>query len=200
MDNWEKFNETSLPKREEFYSNLNMEDITDADYMHAKRVCKDFERKNLGEYHNLYLKSDTSLLVDVFQNFRKMCLKISNLYPPKLLSAPGLACQATLKKTEVKLLFLFTDIDMLLVVEYLLEVDVQYPEKFHGLHNDLQFLPERMKIEKVEKLVTNLQDKTAYVIYIIFLDSTKLKIVWKKNNMFLTTRFNHTMIFFKLTD
>ena len=57
-----------------------------------------------------------------------------------------------------------------------------------------------MKIEKVKKLVTNLQDKTAYVIYIIFLDSTKLKIVWKKNNMFLTTRFNHTMIFFKLTD
>ena len=57
-----------------------------------------------------------------------------------------------------------------------------------------------MKIEKVEKLVTNLQDKTAYVIYITFLDSTKLKIVWKKNNMFLTTRFNHTMIFFKLTD
>ena len=74
MGDWEKFNETTLPEKEEFYSNLNMEDITDADYMHAKRVCKDFEIKNLGEYHDLYLKSDTLLLADVFENFRKMCL------------------------------------------------------------------------------------------------------------------------------
>ena len=56
MDDWDKFNETILPQ-EEFYSNLNMEDITDAYYMHAKRVCKDFELKYLGEYHNLYLKT-----------------------------------------------------------------------------------------------------------------------------------------------
>ena len=47
MDDWEKFNEASLPEKEEFYGNLNMEDITDADYMHAKRVCKDIERKDL---------------------------------------------------------------------------------------------------------------------------------------------------------
>ena len=70
---WEKFNETTLPEKEEFYSNLNMEDITDADYVHGKRVCKDFEIKNSGEYHDLYLKSDTLLLADVFENFRKMC-------------------------------------------------------------------------------------------------------------------------------
>ena len=56
VDDWEKFNETTLPEKEEFYSNLNMEDITNADYMHAKRVCKDFEIKYLGEYHVLYLK------------------------------------------------------------------------------------------------------------------------------------------------
>ena len=105
-----------MPEKEEFYSNLNMEDITDADYMHAKRVCKDFEIKNLGEYHDLYLKSDTLLLADVFENFRKMCLKIYHLDPVKFLSAPGLAWQAALKKTEVKL-ELLTDIDMLLMVE-----------------------------------------------------------------------------------
>ena len=52
-----------------------MADITDADYMHAKRVCKDFEIKHLGEYHDLYFKSDILLLADVFENFRKMCLK-----------------------------------------------------------------------------------------------------------------------------
>ena len=90
-DDWEKFHERTLPEEEEFYSNLNMEDITDADYMHAKRVCKDFEMKILGEYHDLYLKNDTLLLADVFENFRKMYLKIYNLDPVKFLSAPGLA-------------------------------------------------------------------------------------------------------------
>ena len=71
MDKWEKFNETTLPEKEEFYGNLNMEDITDADYMYAKRVCKDFEIKNLGEYHDLYLKSDTLLLADVSKTLEK---------------------------------------------------------------------------------------------------------------------------------
>ena len=66
MNDWEEFTKTSLP--EEFYSNLNMEDITDADYIFAKRVCQDFEIKNLGEYHNLYFKSDTLLLTNVFEN------------------------------------------------------------------------------------------------------------------------------------
>ena len=56
MDDWEKFNETTLPEKEQFYSNLNMEEITDADYMHRERACKDFEIEKLGEYHDLYLK------------------------------------------------------------------------------------------------------------------------------------------------
>ena len=116
MDGWEKSNEISLPEKEEFYSNLNMTDITDADYLRAKRVCKGFKIKNLGEYHDLYLKSDTSLLADVFQNFRKMCLKIFELDPVKFLSLPGLAWQTALKKTEVKLEVL-TNIGMLLMVE-----------------------------------------------------------------------------------
>ena len=58
MDEWEKFNETSLPEKEEFYSNVIIEDTTDADFMHAKSVCKDFEIKNLVELYDLYLKSD----------------------------------------------------------------------------------------------------------------------------------------------
>ena len=70
---WEKFNEKSLLEKEEFHSNFNMEDIKDADYIHAKRVCKDFEIKTLGNY-DLYLKTD-SLLWAVFENFIKMCLK-----------------------------------------------------------------------------------------------------------------------------
>ena len=80
-----------------------MEDITDGDYMHAKRVCKDFEIKNLGEYHDLYLKNDTLFFVDVFEDFREMSLKIYHLDPEKFLSAPGLICQAALKKSDLKL-------------------------------------------------------------------------------------------------
>ena len=53
--------------KEGFYNNLNMEEITDADYMHAKRVCKDFEIKNVGGYRDLYLKNDTLSLADVFE-------------------------------------------------------------------------------------------------------------------------------------
>ena len=101
MDEREKFNETLLPEKEEFYSSLNMDDITDTN------VC---------EYHDLYLKSYTLLLADVFKNFRKMCLEIYNLDPTKFLSAPGLASQVALKKTEVKL-DLSTNIDMLSIVE-----------------------------------------------------------------------------------
>ena len=68
MDDWEKFNEITLPEKDDFYSYLNIEDITDTDYAHAKRVSKGFQIKNLGEYHNLYVQSDTLLLADVFWN------------------------------------------------------------------------------------------------------------------------------------
>ena len=70
MDNWERFDKTSLPNKESFYSNLNMENIDDIDYRHGNNVIKRFKLKNLGEYHDLYVKSDTLLLADVFENFR----------------------------------------------------------------------------------------------------------------------------------
>ena len=97
MDDWKKFNKTTLPEKEELYSNLKMKYITDADYMHTKRVCKDLKIKTLGEY-DLYLKSDTLLLADVFENFRKICLKMYHLDPVKLLSAAGLIRKVPLKK------------------------------------------------------------------------------------------------------
>ena len=81
MNDWKKFNETSLPGKEDFYSQLNMEDIYDAGYAHAKRVCKDFKVKKLGEYHSLYVQSNTLLLADVFENFRNMCFEIYELDP-----------------------------------------------------------------------------------------------------------------------
>ena len=90
-----------------------MEDITDAGHRHAKRVFKNRSTKNVGDYHDLYVQSDTLLLADVFENFRDKCIEIYELDPTYFLSAPGLAWQACLKKTEVKL-ELFTENDMLL--------------------------------------------------------------------------------------
>ena len=116
MDSWEKLNETSLPDKEAFYRSLDMEDITDVDHRHAKRVFKSLNNKNLGDYHDLYVQSDTLLLADVFENFRNMCIKAYELDPAHFLSAPGLAWQACLKKTWVKL-ELLTDVDMLLMAE-----------------------------------------------------------------------------------
>ena len=80
LDDWETIRKHhSLPEKEDFYSCLNMEDITNTYYVQAKRVCKDFEIKNLGEYHDLYVQSGTLLLADVFEDFRKMCRKIYEL-------------------------------------------------------------------------------------------------------------------------
>ena len=78
MDSWEIFDETSLPDKEAFHSNLNMENITDVDHRHAKRVFKSFN-KNLGDYHNLFVQSDTLLLADVFENFRNICIEVYEL-------------------------------------------------------------------------------------------------------------------------
>ena len=76
MDSWERTDETSLPDKIAFYSELNSEDITDKDYAHAQKVWEIFEIKNLGEYHHLYVQYDTLLLADEFENFRDKCIKI----------------------------------------------------------------------------------------------------------------------------
>ena len=98
MGDWEKFTKISLLGKNDFYSYLNMENITDVDYTHAIKVSKDFEIKNLEEHHDFYVQSDILLLGDVFENFQKMYLKIYKLY--KLLSASGLASPAAFKKTK----------------------------------------------------------------------------------------------------
>ena len=84
--------------------------------MHAKRICKDFEIKSLGEYHDLNIKSDVLLLADVFENFKKLCFKNYELDLLKFISVPGLAWEAALKRSNIKL-ELLSDIDMLLMVE-----------------------------------------------------------------------------------
>ena len=77
MDSWERFNETSLPPKKDFYSELNLEDITDKDYNHAQKVFEEY-CTDTGDY-DLYVQTDTLLLVDVFEKFRDKCLKYLDL-------------------------------------------------------------------------------------------------------------------------
>ena len=115
-DTSERFSEISLPSKEDFYSNLSMEDISDIDYRRANNMFKVVKLENLGNYHDLYVQSDTLLLADVFNNFRDMCIKEYELDTAHFLSLPGLAWQACLKKTNIEL-ELLTDYNMLLMVE-----------------------------------------------------------------------------------
>ena len=91
VDSWKRFDETSLPDKKYFYSNLIMKDITDADYKHAKKVWKNFETKNPGQHRDLYVQGNTLLLADVFENFRNKCVDIYELYWAHSLSGTGLA-------------------------------------------------------------------------------------------------------------
>ena len=116
MDEWNKFDEKALPDKDSFYSSLTMEDISKTDYVHANNVFKKFSMNNLGDYHDLYVRSDTLLLTDIFENFRQSCLENYELDPAHFVSLPGLAWQTCLKKTNVELEFL-KDYDMLLMIE-----------------------------------------------------------------------------------
>ena len=247
MNSWDKFKETRLPPAKHFYSNLNMSGVSDDDYEHACRVWQEFGIENMGEYHDLYLRTDVVLLANVFESFRRVCLENYGLDPSHFYTAPGLAWKACLTKTGVKLKLLL-DPDMLLMLErgirggimqsvhrwaaannpymgseykenkptkylqyldannlygwamsqplptggfhwvelrkdwkpktiveellakkdrgYLLEVDVAYPKELHDYHNDLPFICAKMKINGVEKLVSNLYYKKKYVIHI----------------------------------
>ena len=241
MDSPERLDETQLPLKSAFYSKLSDSDISDEDYSHAQKVWEEFGMTTMRDYHDLYLELDVLLLTDVFENFRKICLKNYKLDPAWYLTAPGLSWDAMLKITEVNL-ELLTDPDMLMMFEegtrggvsmisnryseannkymenfdeskpskfieyldannlygwamsekmpykdfkwvedvqatplekmlsdgdtgYVLEVDLDYPEKLHDLHNDYPLAPESMEINKVNKLTPNLNSKTKYVLH-----------------------------------
>ena len=116
VSNLKKFSETQLPPREEFYSKLNDEHVSEEDFYHAIRVWEVFNCKTIRDYHDLYLKSDVLLLADVFENFRKTCLKHYNLDPAHYYTSPGLAWDACLKETKQELQLL-DDYDMLMMFE-----------------------------------------------------------------------------------
>ena len=263
MDSFDRFNETKLPVQQDFYSILNNEHISDEQYKHAQNVWDTFNLKTMGDYHDLYLKSDILLLTDVFENFRKTCLQYYKLDPCHYFTSPGLSWDAMLKMTDIKL-ELITDIDMYQFIEkglrggvsyianrygkannkymkkydekapskyimyldannlygwamsqylptgnfkwlsqkqiektnlgkytenskkgLILEVDLEYPQELHDLHNDYPLGPEKIKVAKdmlsdyckkiadkfnissglVHKLIPTLNDKEKYILH-----------------------------------
>ena len=116
MDSFKRFKERHLPSRDQFYSKLNDEHISEEDYSHAEKVWEHFHMWNLGKYHDLYLRTDVVLIADVFENFRETCLRYYSLDPCHYFTAPGLSWDACLKKTGVQL-ELLTDMNMHLMIE-----------------------------------------------------------------------------------
>ena len=158
MDSFEKFNKTELPTKEEFYSILNNEHISDEDYCHAKKVWNTFQLQTMGEYHNLYLKSDILLLADVFENFRKTCLQYYKLDPCHYFTSPGLSWDAMLKMTNIKL-ELMTDIDMFQFIEKGMRGGISYIANRYGKANN----------KYMSKYDENMPSK-----YIMYLDANNL--------------------------
>ena len=116
MDSFEKFDQKKLPTKDQFYSILNDQHISDEDYKHSQTVWKAFKIKSLGEYHDLYLGSDVLLLADVFESFRRTCLEYYQLDPAHYFTSPGLSWDTMLKMTDIKI-ELMTDIDMFQFIE-----------------------------------------------------------------------------------
>ena len=110
MDSWSKFNDTLLPSKDQFYSRLNLEHISDEDYAHAHEVWNTFNIRNLGEYHDLYVKLDTALLADVFESFRDIQVRSFLLF-----NCSRISLLTMFKKTSIKL-ELLTDNNMLIDV------------------------------------------------------------------------------------
>ena len=157
MDSFDKFNE-KLPTKEDFYSILNNQHISDDEYKHAQNVWSTFSLKNMGEYHNLYLKSDILLLADVFENFRKTCLEYYKLDPCHYFTSPGLSWDAMLKMTNIRL-ELMTDVDMFQFIEKGLRGGISYIANRYGKANN-KYMKE--------------YDEKAPSKYIMYLDANNL--------------------------
>ena len=135
VDSFEKFNESQLPIKKDFYSILNNQHITDEGYHHAQNVWETFNIKTMGDYHDLYLKSDIILLADVFENFRKTCLEYYKLDPCHYFTSPGLSWDAMLKMTDIKL-ELMTDTDMFQIIEKGMRGGISYIANRYGKANN----------------------------------------------------------------
>ena len=141
MNSFKKFNETELPSKNKFFSSLKDENISEKDYEKArnwntfKKLWNTFEIKTLGEYHDLYLKTDVLLLADVFEKFINTCLNYYGLDLCHYFSSPGLSWDAMLKMTEIEL-ELISDINIHLFIEKGMRGGISYIAKRHCKANN----------------------------------------------------------------
>ena len=243
IDDETKLSSEQIPTKLDFYNKLKDEHISDENYNHFKHVWKVFKCKKFKDYHELYLKVETLLLADIFENFRNTCMNTYQLDPVHYFTAPGLSFDSLLKYTKIKLDYI-KDVDIQLFIEkgirggistivhrhakannkdsidydeskdlsyishldaynlygwamsqslptgnfrwlsttevnrfdifriendykkgYVMEVDLEYPEELHDLHNDLPLAKESLEVNKVPKLIPNLRDKKKYVVH-----------------------------------
>ena len=160
MDSIERFKETSLPPKESFYSSLNNEHISDEDYEHTKKVWNAFGMESLKDYHELYNKTDTLLLADVFENFRNICMSNYGLDPAHYYTSPGLAWDACLKITKIKL-ELLSDVDMLLMIEKGIRGGVSMVSKRFTKANN-KYMGVKFDREKISRFIQYLDANNLY--------------------------------------
>ena len=159
MNSFDKFNDEHLPSKEQFYSRLTEEDIANDDYNKAKQIWKHFDIKNMGEYHDLYLKTDVLLLTDAFENFRDMCLSYYGLDPVYYYTLPNFAFDAMLKLTGI-------------------EIDLVYDQEMYemieaGLRGGMTQTTCK-KVEANNKYMGSDYDKNKASSYINYLDANNL--------------------------
>ena len=135
MDSFNRFEETENPPKQAYYSILNDQEITDEDYEHSIKIWKEDQIKNLGEYHDLYLKIDVLLLAEIFENFRNVCLKNYELDPAHYYTSPGLSWDALLKFSKQKL-ELLSDINMIQFIESGIRGGVSMISHRHSIANN----------------------------------------------------------------
>ncbi len=116
MTDFSKLNVTSLPPKDAFYSKLNKSKISDEEYEHAQKVWETFDCKTMRDYHDLYFKTVVLLLADIVTEFRRVCKRVYGLDVLHYYTAPGLAWDAMLKYTKIKL-DLISDPDMYQMIE-----------------------------------------------------------------------------------
>ena len=158
ISSFQKFQETDLSPKEAFFSTLRNEGISLEDYTHTQTVFTEFECQSVGDYHDLYLRSDVLLLADVFENFRDICLNYYKLDPAHFYTSPGLSWQAYLRMTNIEL-ELLTDPDMYLFIE-------------EGLRSGISMISNRYS--KANNPYIAGYDKDQKTNYIMFLDANNI--------------------------
>ena len=160
MNGIKKFSEETLPAKEKLFSKLNDCGVSDEDFDHAQRIWKEFGMKNLGEYHDLYLKSDVLLLTDVFEEFRNVCLENYCLDPAWYYTSPGLSWDALLKHSKIKL-ELLTDPDVLLLFEKGIRGGISMIPNRYGKANN-KFMGEKYDPSQPSKYLAYLDANNLY--------------------------------------